>query len=183
MNKNISVTFPIVLVGMMGSGKSTIGRKLAQSMGLDFFDSDKLISENEKMSIPDIFQNKGETYFRTLEYETIRGIVLERNGCVLSTGGGAILNHDLRGIIKKNAMMIWLDADLDVLFKRVSKDKNRPLLQTPDPRQTLENLMIKRKDLYAQAHFRVDTSIKNEEKVMQDIFSAIEQYKKENMIG
>jgi shikimate kinase len=126
----------IVLVGLMGAGKSTVGRRLAQKLGLPFRDADHEIEAAAGMSIPDIFSIHGEAYFRDGERRVI-GRLLQEGPMVLATGGGAYMNEETRARIAENGVSVWLRADLDVLMRRVRKRATRPLLQNPDPEGTM----------------------------------------------
>lgn len=145
----------IVLVGMMGSGKSSVGRAVALLAQCDFIDSDDVIEQQEGCSIADIFTHKGEAGFRAIEKETILTMMQERkNALVMSVGGGAFMNKNVRLAILSQAMVVWLDAPLDVLAVRCS-GKNRPLL-AHNKEETLERLIKERAPFYAQAHHRVE---------------------------
>ncbi len=129
----------IVFVGLMGAGKTAIGRKVAEALGLPFVDSDHEIETVSRMTIPELFERYGEPEFRALEHRVIHRI-LETGPKVLSTGGGAFMNAQTRTMIAEHAVSVWLKAGIDVLFARVSKKQNRPLLKTENPRATLERL-------------------------------------------
>lgn len=144
----------IALVGLMGAGKSTVGRRLAEKLGREFFDSDHEIEKAAGLSISNIFAMHGEADFRRGEKQVIRRL-LERKPHVLATGGGAYLDAETRQILRDHAVTIWLDADLDTLWKRVSKRDTRPLLQRPDAREHLAQLMTTRQPFYSQADLTV----------------------------
>lgn len=148
---------PVVLVGMMGSGKTAVGRKVAARLDVPFFDADHAIMDAAHLSIPQIFDQLGEAWFRKKEKEIIAALLSGRP-CVLATGGGAILNADTRALIHEKAVAIWLQADVATLLARVSKDTNRPLLKQGNPAETLEKLLAARRDFYAQADIHIDTS-------------------------
>ncbi|AXV16543.1 shikimate kinase [Neorhizobium sp. SOG26] len=145
----------LVFVGLMGAGKSVIGKLVAQSLSIPFVDTDAEIEKVSRMTIPELFSSYGETEFRALETRVIERLM--RNGPkVISTGGGAFINENTRKQIRASgAISVWLKADLDILWERVSKRDNRPLLKTENPRQTLENLMIQRYPIYAEADLTV----------------------------
>jgi shikimate kinase len=144
----------VVLVGMMGSGKSTVGARLAQKMGLKFVDADTEIEIAAGMSIPDIFATRGEAEFRAGERRVIARL-LTQGPRVIATGGGAYLNEETRARIAAQGFSIWLKADVDTLMRRVRKRSNRPLLQTADPEATLRALLAAREPVYALADITV----------------------------
>lgn len=145
----------IVLVGMMGVGKSSVGRRLGARLGVPFVDADTEIEKAAGMSIADIFARHGEADFRNGEARVIARL-LDGGPQVLATGGGAVMNADTRGAIKAKGVSIWLAADFDVLMRRISKRRNdRPMLQTADPAATLRQLLAEREPVYAQADITV----------------------------
>jgi shikimate kinase len=143
-------TRAIVLVGMMGAGKSTVGRRLAARLGLNFVDADMEIEAAAGMSIPDIFAAHGEQYFRDGEVRVIARL-LEGAPCVVATGGGAWMRAETRERIRAKGVSIWLKADAEVLLRRVKRRSDRPLLQTADPAATIEKLVAERYPIYAEA--------------------------------
>ncbi len=136
-----------VLIGFMGCGKSTVGRRLASITGHRFVDTDDLIVKEQGKTIPAIFAERGEEGFRAIEKETITGLI-GIAGVVLSTGGGAILQESNRESLKKIGVVIWLDASPDILFERAMRSGRRPLLQTADPRATFDSLLETRRPVY-----------------------------------
>ncbi len=138
----------IVLVGLMGAGKSTIGKRVAQMLGVNFIDADTEIEAVSRMTIPELFERYGEAEFRDLERRVIRRI-LRTGPKVLATGGGAYMNEQTRKAISRAGISVWLKADIDVLMERVGRKSNRPLLKTADPRATMQDLMDKRYPVYA----------------------------------
>ncbi|RDV07548.1 shikimate kinase [Sphingorhabdus pulchriflava] len=148
----------IVLVGMMGVGKSTIGKLLAGKLGLDFVDSDEQIEAAAGMPISEIFDRFGESGFRDGERRVIARLIGE-GPKVIATGGGAFINDETRALIKEQCTSVWIDADLDVLVERVSRRNNRPLLVGRNPREVLTELAAKRTPCYSQAdiHVRSDS--------------------------
>jgi shikimate kinase len=140
----------IVVIGLMGAGKSTIGKRLAQMLGLSFIDADAEIELVSRMTIPELFAAYGEPEFRDLERRVIKRI-LRTGPRVLATGGGAFMNEATRKTIAKAGISVWLKAELDVLMERVSRKGNRPLLKTADPRATMQSLMDQRYPVYALA--------------------------------
>ena len=145
---------PLVLVGMMGVGKTTVGRRLAARLNRHFLDSDEEIEKAAQMTIPEIFDQRGEPEFRSGETRVIAR-VLKEPGVVLATGGGAFVNADTRALVKAEAISVWLKAEVDILFERVSRRSNRPLLKTANPRATLEKLIEGRYPIYAEADVTV----------------------------
>lgn len=143
----------VVLVGMMGSGKTAIGRTLAERLNVPFVDSDAEIEVAANASIAEIFEKSGEDFFRDREAEVIERL-LQSDPCVLSTGGGAYLADRNRAAISEHGVAVWLDADLDLLWERVRHKDTRPLLRTPDPRKTLGEIFDARAPIYAQADLR-----------------------------
>lgn len=154
----------VVLVGMMGAGKTAVGRALAARLGVPFLDSDAEIESAANMTIPEIFERDGEPFFRTKETQVISRLLDEKKG-ILSTGGGAFLQPDNRRLITLRGASVWLRADLKVLWSRVRHKDTRPLLRTVDPYATLKALYEARVPIYAEADLIVDsdgeTSIEN----------------------
>ncbi len=147
----------IVLIGMMGVGKSSIGRRLGARLGVPFVDADSEIEKAAGMSIADIFARHGEADFRSGEARVIARL-LEGGPQVLATGGGAVMNADTRAAIKAKGVSIWLNAEFDMLMRRISKRKHeRPLLQTADPAATLRALQAEREPIYAQSDLTVQS--------------------------
>ena len=165
----------VVFIGLMGAGKTAIGRKVAGVLGLPFVDSDQEIERAARMTIPDLFERYGEPEFRALEQRVIQR-VLEGGPQVLSTGGGAYMNAQTRTLIAESAVSVWLKADIDVLFARVSKKQNRPLLKTEDPRRTLEQLMNLRYPVYAEASITVPTRDERKEVIVGEVLEALDSY-------
>ncbi len=163
----------IVLVGMMGVGKSSIGRRLAARLGIPFVDADGEIEKAAGMSIADIFARHGEPSFRSGEARVIARL-LDSGPQVLATGGGAVLNADTRAAIKAKGISIWLKADFDVLVRRITKRRNeRPLLQTADPVETLRQLLAEREPIYALADLTVQSRDVSHDAVVADILTAL----------
>jgi shikimate kinase len=147
-------TRSIVLVGMMGAGKSTIGRRLAARLCLPFLDADTEIEAAAGMSIPEIFETHGEPYFRDGEARVIARL-LEGGPGVLATGGGAFMRADSRERIRSKAVSVWLKADADIIMRRVKRRADRPLLQTADPAATVSRLIEEREPVYQHAHVTI----------------------------
>lgn len=153
----ITVDRPIVLVGLMGAGKTTVGRRLATLLRLPFVDADEEIEKAAGLKVTEIFQLHGEAEFRAGERRVIARL-LKGAPHVLATGGGAFMNTETRALMRENAISIWLRADLDVLMRRVEKRDTRPLLREGDPRETMERLMAERYPIYAEADLVVDSN-------------------------
>jgi shikimate kinase len=164
-----------VFVGLMGAGKTAIGRKVAAALGLPFVDSDQEIEVAARMSVPELFERYGEPEFRALEQRVIQR-VLEGGPQVLSTGGGAFMNAHTRSLIAAGAVSVWLRAELDVLFARVSKKQNRPLLKTADPRATLAGLMETRYPVYALSDVTVNTRDERKDVIVAEVLEALHGY-------
>lgn len=163
---------PLVLIGMMGAGKTTVGRRLAARLGRDFLDSDEEIEKAAQMTIPEMFAQHGEAEFRSGENRVIARI-LKDDDIVLATGGGAFINPDTRALIKSVSLSVWIKADFDLLFARVSKRSNRPLLKTENPRQTLHNLIEARYPVYAEADVTVVSRDVPHEAVADELVEAV----------
>ena len=163
---------PIVLVGMMGAGKTTVGRRLAAKLGRPFVDSDEEVEKAANMTIPEIFATHGEADFRAGEQRVIARL-LRDGDIVLGTGGGAFINPETRALIKANAVSVWIKAELDLLFQRVARRSNRPLLKTADPRATLEGLIAQRYPVYAEADITVESRDVPQDQVAGDIVAAL----------
>lgn len=162
----------VVFVGLMGAGKTAIGRKVAAALGLPFIDSDHEIETASRMTVPELFERYGEAEFRALEQRVILR-VLEAGPQVLSTGGGAYMNEQTRQAIGVLGVSVWLKADLDVLMERVAKKQNRPLLKDPNPRGVLERLMRERHPVYALADLTVPTREERKEVIAGEVVDAL----------
>jgi shikimate kinase len=162
----------IVFIGLMGAGKTAIGRKVAAALDLPFIDSDYEIENVSRMTIPDLFERYGEAEFRALEQRVILR-VLENGPQVLSTGGGAFMNPQTRAVIAQQGLSVWLKADLDTLLDRVSKKQNRPLLKNADPRAVLESLMVERYPIYALADITAPTRAERKEVIAGEVVEAL----------
>lgn len=163
---------PIVLVGMMGAGKTTVGRRLATALKRRFIDSDAEIEVAAGMSIPEFFETHGEAEFRSGETRVIARLIGETD-IVLGTGGGAFMNEDTRRLVREGAVSVWLKADLETLFERVSRRGNRPLLKTANPRQTLKDLMDTREPVYAKADLTIESRDIPHEAVAREIVQSL----------
>jgi shikimate kinase len=162
----------LVLVGMMGAGKSSIGKRLAERLGMRFVDADAEIEAAAGQTIPEIFTEHGEPYFREGEKRVI-GRLLDERGLVIATGGGAFMNADTRAHIARRGVSIWLKADVDVLMHRVRKRSNRPLLKTADPEATMRGLMEVRHPVYALAEATVQSREVAHEVIVAEIIEAL----------
>jgi shikimate kinase len=165
---------PIVLVGLMGAGKTTVGRRLAQRLHLPFVDADHEIEEAAGMTIPDIFDRFGEEYFRDGERRVIARLV-DGTPKVIATGGGAFINDGTRALVLEKAIAVWLDAEPDVLADRVRRRDNRPLLRGKDPRTALIELAKVRNPFYAQAPIRVKSVAAPHDATVHAILKALGQ--------
>lgn len=187
MSKNISIHKAIhrlrsnigerslVLVGLMGAGKTTIGKRLAQLLNLDFYDADHEIEHASQMSISEIFAQYGEQEFRDLEKRVILRL-LNKGPIVLATGGGAYINEQTREAIHDQALAIWLDADLDTLMDRVSRRSHRPLLQNDNPRAVMERLITERYPIYAKAHLSVMSTRGKRDAVTRQVIKNVDAF-------
>jgi shikimate kinase len=163
---------PIVLVGMMGAGKTTVGRRLAARLHRTFVDSDDEIEKAAGMSIEDIFKSHGEADFRAGEARVIARLLKDRD-IVLGTGGGAFMNPETRALIKQTAASVFITAEFDVLMARVSRRSNRPLLKTSNPRETLKALIDTRYPIYAEADVTVLSRDVPQDAVASDAITAL----------
>jgi len=165
----------IVLVGLMGAGKSSIGRRLAQALALPFTDADAEIEAAAGLTVEEIFARDGEAGFRTGERRVIARL-LDNPTQVLATGGGAFMDKTTRALLRERAITIWLRADVDLLLARVSRRNNRPLLKTGDPRAVLERLIAERYPIYAEADITVDSVDGPPEATVERILVALERH-------
>jgi shikimate kinase len=162
----------IVLVGMMGAGKSTIGRRLSARLRLPFLDADTEIEAAAGMSIPDIFEAHGEPHFRDGEARVIARL-LDSGPAVLATGGGAFMREETRNRISGNAVSIWLKADADIIMKRVKRRADRPLLQTADPLATVGRLIEEREPVYRRADLTIWSRDVPHEKIVDECLEGL----------
>jgi shikimate kinase len=165
-------TRSVVLVGMMGAGKSSIGRKLAQVLDIPFVDADTEIEVAAGMSIPEIFSSQGEPYFRAGEARVISRL-LEGGPQVLATGGGAYMREDTRHAIGAKGISIWLKADFEVLIRRIKRRSDRPMLKTDNPMETLKALIAERYPVYAAADLTVLSRDVPHETIVAEILAAL----------
>jgi shikimate kinase len=162
----------IVLVGMMGAGKSTIGRRLSARLGMPFLDADAEIEAAAGMSIPDIFESRGEPDFRDGEARVIARL-LDSGPAVLATGGGAFMRKETRDRIRDKAVSIWLKAEADIIMRRVRRRSDRPLLQTADPESTVGRLISEREPVYQQADLTIWSRDVPHEKIVDECIEAL----------
>jgi shikimate kinase len=162
----------VVLVGMMGAGKSSIGRRLATRLGIPFVDADAEIEKAAGMSIPDIFATHGEPDFRAGEARVIARL-LDGGPQVLATGGGAFMNPDTRAAIAARGVSIWLNADFETLMRRIKRRHDRPLLHTDDPAATLQQLIDVRYPIYRLADFTVQSREVPHDKIVDEIVAVL----------
>lgn len=166
---------PVVLVGLMGVGKSTIGRRLAKRLGLDFIDSDEAIEDAAGAPAGEVFERYGEANFRDGERRLVARLI-EGAVRVIATGGGAFVDPHTRRLLNERAITVWLNAPVDVLAERTARRDTRPLLKGPDARQILERLASERAGAYAEAHIHVTSSQGAHNEVVETIVSELERY-------
>ncbi|MDX2157510.1 MAG: shikimate kinase [Hyphomicrobiaceae bacterium] len=165
----------LVMVGLMGCGKSSVGRRLAARLDIPFVDADDEIERSAQKSIPEIFADHGEAYFRDGERRVIRRL-LANGPQVLATGGGAYMNAETRATIRSAGIAVWLKADLDVLMRRVMKRDNRPLLKVQDPQAVMRNLITQRYPVYAEAEIMVESRDVPHEVIVDEIISFLAEH-------
>jgi shikimate kinase len=166
---------PIALVGMMGVGKSSVGKRLAAMLGVPFVDADDEIELAAKLTIPEIFEAFGEAGFRDGERRVIARLI-DGLPKVVATGGGAFCNDETRALLLKNAITVWLDSDIDTLFERVGRRNHRPLLQTGDPRETLCRIKAEREAIYAEAPIHVVSGPGTHSRTVAKVLRGIERW-------
>lgn len=162
----------IVLVGFMGVGKSTVGKALAKRLSYEFYDSDDKIQQIAGMDITEIFKTHGEKYFRRLEYEVITAKIGQRN-VVISTGGGAVMNEQLYNLLLSKAIVIHLEASLEILYHRLSNSSNRPMLDHHDLKKRIDELYELRHPIYMKAHHNVKIDGKDLNSIVEEILSIV----------
>ena len=163
----------LVLVGLMGAGKTAVGKRVAARLGLDFIDADQAIEEAAGCSIPDIFERYGEPAFRDLERRVIARLMLEPVQ-VLSTGGGAFMDPQTRAVVAEHGLSLWLKAELEVLAARTAKRHNRPLLRQGDPKAVLAGLIERRHPVYALADLTVESRDGPVEETVERVLAAVD---------
>jgi shikimate kinase len=165
----------IALTGMMGSGKSTVGIRLAKKLNISFIDSDKEIEKREKKNINDIFKDESIEYFRKIEEEVISDIISKNDPTILSLGGGALISEKTRTIINDNTVSVWLNASVEVLLQRVGDKTNRPLLNNVDKREVLTKLIEERSPIYEKCDLRIDSNNTSHEQTVQKILQELQK--------
>ena len=157
----------LVLTGMMGSGKTTIGKSLSQRLNMQFADIDDIIEKKNGLSISMIFEQRGEKTFRQ-EEEVESKNALKRSNIIIALGGGAFINKNIRDEIKKNSVSIWLDLDVEILYKRVNLSQKRPLLKNSS-KENLKKIYNDRKRIYSLADFKIQCTLKNKDQIINEI--------------
>ncbi|MDM7849508.1 shikimate kinase [Pseudochrobactrum kiredjianiae] len=163
---------PVVLVGLMGAGKSTIGKKMAAMLELPFYDLDTEIENVSRMSVTELFSSYGEPEFRDLERRVMQRL-LEGGSMILATGGGAFMNEQTRENIAEAGISLWLNAELDVLMERVLRRHDRPLLKNDDPRAVMQKLMTERYPVYATADLSIMSRDEKREVIAQEVINLL----------
>mgnify|MGYP001964615571 FL=1 len=158
----------LVLLGMMGVGKTTIGKIVARKQGMEFIDTDENIEEKCSMSISEIFKKKGEKFFRIEEQKEVLKSIKKSN-CVIALGGGAFINETIRNAILRNAISMWLDTDLKTLNKRIKWNKKRPLLNKENNQKKIDEFYSERKNIYKLANHKIDCDNLNKENIAKKI--------------
>ena len=164
----------LVLLGMMGVGKTTLGKAVAKKQGLKFFDTDKLIEKKLGMKIVEIFEKKGESFFRVEEEKEVLKS-LKKNKCVIALGGGAFLNKTIRDNVLKSAKSIWLDVDIKILCKRIKWTKKRPLLNVENYKSKIYKLYNKRKNIYKLADHKINCDKMSKSNIAKEIMDLYEK--------
>ena len=178
-SKNSKMKKIIALIGLMGVGKSTLGAKLADTLGYYFVDSDQEIEDREKKTVSEIFAKNGEKYFREVEKNLIEEIVSRDENIVLSLGGGAYMNDETRKILREKSTVIWISTSINTILHRIGHKNNRPLLNNPDKRKVLEDLAKKRYPIYEQCDLKFSTSDENHETIISKISKYLRTQKNE----
>ena len=168
MEKNLTLT------GMMGVGKTTIGKRLAKKLNYAFVDVDKIIEKQEGESISSIFKNKGEDYFRKIEKQ-LTIMELKKNNSVISLGGGAFLNSSIRQYSKKNSISFWLDVPIKILIKRLKKSKNRPVIGKEKTNDSIKKIYFVRKKFYTKADYRIKCKTLTLKQIIEKILKFYEK--------
>ena len=165
----------IVLLGMMAVGKTTIGKIVAKKHGLKFIDTDKIIERKNLMTIKEIFEKKGEKFFRIEEKKEVLKL-LKKDSCIIALGGGAFINKTIRKNVLKDTMSIWLDTDIKILSQRVSWNQNRPLLEKEKNYEKLNELYTQRKNIYKLADYKIVCNKLSKEDIVKRIIELYEKY-------
>jgi shikimate kinase len=175
MSARLTIPKSLVLIGMMGAGKTSVGRQLAHKLGLPFVDADHEIETAAQATITEIFERDGEAVFRNGERRVIARL-LEGPLCVLATGGGAFMNDETRAKIRERALSVWLRADLDLLTRRVGRRRDRPLLHNGDPRAILAELLAVREPVYGEADVVIDSGDQTPDQVADSVIAAVQEF-------
>jgi shikimate kinase len=170
----MSVKKNLVLLGMMGVGKSTLGRIVAKKQDLEFIDTDSNIERKCSMKILEIFEKKGEKFFRIEEEKEVLKS-LKKNNCIIALGGGAFLNRPIRNVVLKKAVSVWLDLDVKNLNKRLKWNKKRPLLNEENNQKKIDKLYLERKNIYKLANHRIDCKDLDKEDIVEKIINLYEE--------
>ena len=165
----------LVLLGMMGVGKTTVGKIVAKKRSFEFIDTDRNIEEKCSMKISEIFKKKGEKFFRIMEEKEVLKSI-KKNNCVIALGGGAFINKTVRNNILKNAVSMWLDIDLKTLNKRIKLNVKRPLLNKENNQEQINKLYSERKNIYKLANHRINCNNLNKENIAKKIIIFYEKY-------
>ena len=165
----------LVLLGMMGVGKTTLGKLVAKNQGLEFIDTDANIENKNSMTINEIFEQKGENFFRLEEKKEILNL-LSKQDCVIALGGGAFMDKTIRESVLKNAISVWLDVDIETLNKRVKKNYKRPLLKKENNQVKLKELYTERKKIYELANCKIECGTLSKENIAKKIITLYEKY-------
>jgi len=165
----------LVLLGMMGVGKTTIGKTVASKQNLEFIDTDSNIEKKCSMKITQIFKKKGESFFRMEEQKEVFKS-LKSNNCVIALGGGAFINSAIRNNILKNSISMWLDVDLNILYKRVKSNKKRPLLDKNNNHSIIKKLYTERRNIYKLANHKINCNNLNKNNIVKMIIDLYEKY-------
>ena len=178
VGKKIRIEQHIVLVGMPGSGKSLIGRKLAIRLGVLLYDTDSLIEKQQHMSISTIFEKFGEPRFRDLEQEMVGNVLSECNPAVISVGGGAFIQDKIRQDINNRALSIWIDVEIEILIKRLMKKKHRPVIEGEEKETLIADLYQKRRAIYRQSHISINNKNSPVDYTIDHVVDLIDKYQK-----
>lgn len=167
---------PITIIGMMGSGKSTLGAALAEALGWPFYDSDNVIEADTGKTIPQIFESQGDVVFRQLERATIQRLFKDHKRAIIATGGGSITIPETANMIFANSLSLWVHAPVDILVSRTSRQSNRPLLKSGNPKEILASLLEKREGVYRRAEIHVETAKIPVNQVVERAMRQISEY-------